>query len=196
MKVLNSGGWCRLGNKTAPKFEDEFQKCTGAKKALAVSSGTSALYTMLGALGIGPGDEVIIPPYTFIATYNVIVLNYALPVFVDIDIESFQIDADKIESAISSNTKVIMPVHIGGSPITLIKSIKLPKSTMFVIEDACQAHLAEWKGNAWVIGALVALSVFRNQKTYAQEKVELLLQMTILFIRIVIVFITRAKGQM
>lgn len=147
LTVLNSGGWCRLGNKTAPKFENEFQKYTGAKKALAVSSGTSALYTMLGALGIGPGDEVIIPPYTFIATYNVIVLNYALPVFVDVDIESFQIDADKIESAISKDTKVIMPVHIGGSPFDVDKVLKVSgKHNIPVIEDACQAHLAEWKG--------------------------------------------------
>jgi dTDP-4-amino-4,6-dideoxygalactose transaminase len=102
---------------------------------------------MLGALGIGPGDEVIIPPYTFIATYNVIVLNYALPVFVDVDIESFQIDADKIESAISKDTKVIMPVHIGGSPFDVDKVLKVSgKHNIPVIEDACQAHLAEWKG--------------------------------------------------
>jgi dTDP-4-amino-4,6-dideoxygalactose transaminase len=166
MKVLNSGGWCRLGNKTAPKFEDEFQKCTGAKKALAVSSGTSALYTMLGALGIGPGDEVIIPPYTFIATYNVIVLNYALPVFVDIDIESFQIDADKIESAISSNTKVIMPVHIGGSPYNVDKVHKIAeKHHVPVIEDACQAHLAEWKGKCvgnWGLGGAFSFQESKN----------------------------------
>lgn len=166
LAVLNSGGWCRLGNKTAPKFENEFQKYTGAKKALAVSSGTSALYTMLGALGIGPGDEVIIPPYTFIATYNVIVLNYALPVFVDVDIESFQIDADKIESAISNNTKVIMPVHIGGSPYDVDKVHNVAeKYHVPVIEDACQAHMAEWKGKCvgnWGLGGAFSFQESKN----------------------------------
>jgi dTDP-4-amino-4,6-dideoxygalactose transaminase len=70
-------------------------------------------------LDTGPGDEVIIPPYTFVATYNVVVLNYALPVFVDTDLESFQIDAKKIEAAITPQTKAIMPVHIGGYPVDL-----------------------------------------------------------------------------
>lgn len=147
LKVLNSKKWCRLGSPTAPRFEQEYQKLTGAKHALATSSGTNALYTMLGALNIGPGDEVIIPPYTFIATYNVVVLNYALPIFVDSDIESFQIDANKIESAITSQTKVIMPVHIGGSPVDLDTILSVAgKHKIAVLEDACQAHLAEWKG--------------------------------------------------
>ncbi|KAF5051950.1 3-amino-5-hydroxybenzoate synthase [anaerobic digester metagenome] len=166
LKVLNSGGWCRLGNKTAPKFESEYQKQTEAKNVLAVSSGTSALYTMLGALGIGPGDEVIIPPYTFIATYNAVVLNYALPVFADVDIESFQIDANKIESAISNNTKVIMPVHIGGSPYDVDKVHKVAeKYSVPVIEDACQAHMAEWKGKCvgnWGLGGAFSFQASKN----------------------------------
>jgi dTDP-4-amino-4,6-dideoxygalactose transaminase len=149
LQVLNSKKWCRLGSPTAPRFEKAFQELTGAKRALGVSSGTSALYTMLGALNIGPGDEVIIPPYTFIATYNAVVLNYALPVFVDSDIESFQIDANKIESAINSRTRVIMPVHIGGSPVDLDTILSVArKHKIPVIEDACQAHLAEWKGKS------------------------------------------------
>lgn len=149
LDVLKSGRWCRLGSKIAPRFEEEYQKLTGAKHALGVSSGTSALYTMLGALNIGPGDEVIIPAYTFIATYNVAVLHYALPVFVDSDIESFQIDANKIESAITDRTRVIMPVHIGGSPADLDGILTVAgKHKIPVIEDACQAHLAEWKGKS------------------------------------------------
>lgn len=149
LSVLKSGNWCRLGSKTAPRFEEEYKRLTGAKYALAVSSGTSALYTMLGALDIGPGDEIIIPPYTFIATYNVVVLHYALPVFVDSDIESFQIDANKIESAITDRTRVIMPVHIGGSPADLDSILRISqKHNIPVIEDACQAHLAEWKGKS------------------------------------------------
>ena len=147
MKVLHSGQWCRLGSPTAPRFEDAFRGMTGSGHALATSSGTTALYTMLGALDIGPGDEVILPPYTFIATYNVIVQNYALPIFVDTDIESFQIDATRIEAAITPATKVLMPVHIGGSPFDIDMVMKVAsKYNITLIEDACQAHFAEWKG--------------------------------------------------
>lgn len=145
--VLQSKRWCRLGSTKVENFETEYKKLTGAKNCLATSSGTNALYTILGALDIGPGDEVIIPVYTFIATYNVVTLNYALPVFVDTDIESFQIDANKIEAAITKQTKVIMPVHIGGSPANLDKILSIARKTKIpVIEDACQAHLAEWRG--------------------------------------------------
>jgi perosamine synthetase len=147
LKVLNSGNWCRLGAKTAARFEEEYRNLLGVNGALGVSSGTAALYTILGALNIGPGDEVIIPPYTFIATYNVVVLHYALPVFVDSDLESFQIDASKIEAAITNRTRVIMPVHIGGTPVDLDAVLSISgKHNIPVIEDACQAHLAEWKG--------------------------------------------------
>lgn len=149
LAVLKSAQWCRLGGTAATRFEEEFKKLTGAKHALGVSSGTSALYTILGAFGVGPGDEVIIPPYTFVATYNVIVLNYALPIFVDTDLESFQIDANKIEAAITDRTKIIMPVHIGGTPVDLDRVLEIAgKHKLPVIEDACQAHLAEWKGKS------------------------------------------------
>ncbi|HRN58531.1 MAG TPA: aminotransferase class I/II-fold pyridoxal phosphate-dependent enzyme, partial [Agriterribacter sp.] len=107
MEVLKSKKWGRLDGNVMPAFENAYAKQLGAKHCLGVSSGTSALYTMLGALDIGPGDEVIIPVYTFIATYNVVVLNYALPIFVDTDIESFQVDAGKIEAAITAQTKII-----------------------------------------------------------------------------------------
>ncbi len=166
LNVLNSGNWCRLGSKTASRFEEAYQQITGARHTLGVSSGTSALYTMLGALNIGPGDEVIIPPYTFIATYNVVVLNYALPVFVDSDIASFQIDAGKIERAITAGTKVIMPVHIGGSPADLDQILETAgKHHIPVIEDACQAHLAEWKGKCvgnWGLGGAFSFQASKN----------------------------------
>ncbi|NOS70415.1 MAG: DegT/DnrJ/EryC1/StrS aminotransferase family protein, partial [Verrucomicrobia bacterium] len=99
--TLRSGNWFRGNGKAVATFEDQYAKLTGAKHCLATSSGTTSLSTVLGALDIGPGDEVIIPPYTFVATYNAVVLNYALPVFVDTDIESFQIDANKIGAAIT-----------------------------------------------------------------------------------------------
>src|SRR5690606_38151621 len=101
------------------EFEKAYANLNGAGHCLGVSSGTSALTTILGALGIGPGDEVVIPVYTFIATYNVVVLNYALPILVDTDFETFQIDAKKAEAAVPAQTKAIMPVHIGGTPFNI-----------------------------------------------------------------------------
>lgn len=146
--VLRTGKWGRLdGGNATFSFEKEYAKILGAKHSLGVSSGTSALYTMLGVLDVGPEDEVIIPVYTFIATYNVVTLNYALPRIVDIDIETFQIDPKKIDSSITKQTKVIMPVHIGGLPADLDAILEIGKSRNIpVIEDACQAHLAEWDG--------------------------------------------------
>ncbi|MEX2594325.1 MAG: DegT/DnrJ/EryC1/StrS family aminotransferase [Anditalea sp.] len=146
-EVLESKSWGRLNGNVVATFEKEYGKAFGAKHCLGVSSGTSALYTILGAMDIGPGDEVIMPVYTFVATYNVVVLNYALPIFVDTDIESFQIDANKIEPAITKQTKAIMPVHIGGSPANMDKILEVAnKANVPLIEDACQAHLAEWRG--------------------------------------------------
>lgn len=165
--VLNSGQWGRLGTNTqTERFERSYEKITGAKHALAVTSGTSALFDMLGALDTGPGDEVIIPPYTFIATYNVINLHYALPIFVDTDIESFQIDPEKIKKAINKNTKALMPVHIGGSPFDVDAILAISKKyNIPVIEDACQAHLAEWKGKCvgnWGLGGAFSFQASKN----------------------------------
>ena len=101
----------------------------------------------MNALGIEPGDEVIVPPYTFIATVNVVLRQHALPVFVDTDINTFQIDAKKIEAAISPRTKAIIPVHLGGSAFDLDAILSVSrKHDIPVIEDACQSHLAEWRG--------------------------------------------------
>lgn len=147
LDVLKSGRWFRGGGTAVAQFESEYAKLTGAKHCVATSCGTTALTTALGALDVGPGDEVIIPPYTFVATYNVVVLNYALPVFVDSDLESFQIDAKKIDAAITPQTKAILPVHIGGSPADMDTILKVAERRKLpVIEDACQAHLGEWRG--------------------------------------------------
>ncbi|MBZ4188863.1 DegT/DnrJ/EryC1/StrS family aminotransferase [Niabella beijingensis] len=167
MNVVKSGVWGRLADNTrTAAFEKAYAAATGAKNALAVSSGTNALFAMLGALDIGPGDEVILPPYTFIATYNVIVLNYALPVFVDTDIESFQIDARKIEAAITPATKALLPVHIGGSPFDIDAVLQISKKhNIPMLEDACQAHLAEWKGKGvgnWGLGGAFSFQATKN----------------------------------
>ena len=160
--TLKSGHWFRGSGKSVSSFEAAYEKLTGAKHCLATASGTAALTTALGALEVGPGDEVIIPPYTFIATYNVVALNYALPVFVDSDVESFQIDANKIEAALTKDTKVIMPVHVGGYPADLDKILAVgAKHKIPVIEDACQAHLAEWRGRK--VGTLGLAGCFSFQ---------------------------------
>lgn len=166
VETLHSGQWYRGSGKAVAKFEDAYAKLTGAKHCLATSCGTSALYTALGALDLGPGDEVIIPPYTFVATYNVVVLNYALPIFVDSDLETFQIDANKIEAAITKETKAILPVHIGGSPADLDKILEVGKKhNIPVVEDACQAHLAEWRGRkvgTWGLAGCFSFQASKN----------------------------------
>lgn len=145
LAVLKSGKWGRGSGETVDRFEKEYARLCQSRHSLTTSSGTTALITALGALGIGPGDEVIIPPYTFIATVNAVELHRAKPVFVDSDLETFQIDAQKIEAAITSRTKAIMPVHLGGSSADLDTILTVAKKhNLPVIEDACQSHLGQW----------------------------------------------------
>ena len=146
-EVLREKRWCRLGATAADAFEKEFAKRTGSKECLLTANGTSALWTALNGLGIGPSDEVLVTPYTFVATVNVIILQYALPVFVDVDPESFLMDPEKIEAAITERTRCILPVHLGGSVADLDRILAIGKKHGIpVIEDACQAHMAEWRG--------------------------------------------------
>jgi dTDP-4-amino-4,6-dideoxygalactose transaminase len=143
--VVRSGRWNR--GPQVDRFEAEYARLTGAAHCLATANGTSALLATLGALDVGPGDEVIVPPYTFVATVNAVLLRHALPVFVDTDVETFQIDAGKVASAITDRTKVVMPVHLGGAVADLDTILGAAGARgVPVVEDACQAHLAEWKG--------------------------------------------------
>jgi perosamine synthetase len=167
MGTLHSGAWYRGSGKAVSRFEDAYEQLTGAKHCLATASGTAALYTALGALDVGPGDEVITTPYTFVATYNVIVLNYALPRFVDVDLESFNIDPKKVEAAITKNTKALLPVHIGGYPVDLDSLLEISKkhNNLPLIEDACQAHLAEWRGRkvgTWGLAGCFSFQASKN----------------------------------
>jgi dTDP-4-amino-4,6-dideoxygalactose transaminase len=146
MQVLHKGRWCRMDGDYANRFEQEWAQMLGAKHCIAVANGTSALITSLAALGIGPGDEVLVPPYTFVATINAVLVHHALPVFVDIDPETFQIDARRLEAAITERTACILPVHIGGSAADLDTILAVAaQHKLPVLEDACQAHLGEWK---------------------------------------------------
>jgi len=146
MEVLRSKRWNRLGGSYVERFEKSWAEQLGVRHCLATASGTGALAASLNALEIGPGDEVLVPPYTFVATVNVVLLQHALPVFVDTDRETFQIDAGKIEAAITKRTRCVVPVHLGGAAADLDAILQVAKQYQLrVIEDACQAHLAEWR---------------------------------------------------
>ncbi len=147
IEVLKSGKWYRGNGTFVKKFEESYSSLTGAKHCLATTNGTSALIISLDALGVGPGDEVLIPPYTFIATVNSVIRHHALPVFVDSDAATFQMDHRKVEAAINGNTRAIMPVHVAGGIGNLDAFVSIAaKHKIPLIEDACQAHLSEWKG--------------------------------------------------
>ena len=164
LDVLHSGKWFRGGGECVNRFEAAYADLTGAKHCVATANGTSALFTSLAAIGIAPGDEVIVPPYTFIATINAVLLQYALPVFVDTDAESFQIDARKIEAAITDRTAAILPVHLGGNVADMDAILEIGrKHKLPVIEDACQAHLAEWRGKK--VGTFGTTGCFSFQVT-------------------------------
>ena len=161
-RVLEAKGWCRLDGEFVLTFEKRFAEATGAKECLATANGTSALFCSLNGLGIGPGDEVLVPPYTFVATINVVLLQHALPVFVDTDRETFQIDAKKIEARITPRTRAIIPVHLGGNPADMDTILAVAKKhNLRVIEDACQAHFAEW--NHHKVGTLGDTGCFSFQ---------------------------------
>ncbi len=143
LEVLDSGMLAQ-GKKVA-QFEAEFAKYIGVKHAIATSNGTTALHTALLAHEIAAGDEVITSPFSFVATANAIKMAGATPVFVDIDENTFNIDPNLIEAAITKKTKAIMPVHLFGLPAEMDEIIKIAqKYNLIIIEDACQAHGAEY----------------------------------------------------
>ena len=147
-----------LGSEVAA-FETEFAAFCEARHGVAVNTGTSALHLALLAAGIGPGDEVITVPFTFVATVSAIDYTGAMPVFVDIDPDSLTIDVRAIEAAITPRTKAILPVHLYGQPADMDPILEIARDrTLTVIEDACQAHGARYKGRR--VGALGHLGCF------------------------------------
>jgi dTDP-4-amino-4,6-dideoxygalactose transaminase len=127
-------------------FEEEFASFCGTRYAVAVASGTDALYLILNGLGIGPGDEVITVPFTFVATAGAILLNGAKPVFVDILPHTLNMDPELLEQAITPRTRAIIPVHLYGQPADMDPINRVAqRHGLTVIEDAAQAHGAEYK---------------------------------------------------
>jgi len=164
LKVLRSGKWFRGSAKQVEEFEAGYAALLGARRCLATASGTTALIVSLHVMDVDAGDEVIVSPYTFIATYNSILTSKALPVFADTDPATLTIDPVTIEGRITERTRAIMPVHIFGLPCDMdpINAIA-KKRKLAVIEDSCQAWLAEYKGHK--CGTLGDLACFSFQES-------------------------------
>ena len=156
-RVLDSGVYI-LGPENKA-FDVEFASAVGAKFCLGVDSGTSALELAYEAAGVGPGDEVIVPSFTFIATATAVSKLGAIPVFADVDPITLTLDAKSVEKALTPKTKAIVPVHIYGQPADMDPLITLAKSRKLVlIEDCAQAHLATYKGR--LVGSIGDLGAF------------------------------------
>ena len=164
-------GWISSSGKYVTAFEEGFAKYCGVRHGIAVCNGTVAIHLALVALGIGPGDEVIIPDFTMIASAAAVVYTGAKPVFVDADPETWNIDVNGIEEKITSRTKAIMPVSIFGNPCDMdrIRSIA-KKRGLFVIEDAAESHGAEYKGKkTGALADITAFSFFANKNLTTGE---------------------------
>ncbi len=162
LDVLRSGQWWAVGGKRVPEFESAFAAMQDAKHAVAVTNGTAAIEIALRALGIGCGDEVIVPPYTFIATASSVLAVGATPVFADIEPTSLNLDPVRAEEAVTERTKAIIPVHIAGCPANMDGILEVARRhNLAVIEDAAQAHAAEWRGRK--VGALGDCGTFSFQ---------------------------------
>ena len=153
------------------QFEYEFSKYLGIENAVTVNSGTAALHLSLEVLGIKNGDEVITTPFTFAATSNVIVVQNAKPVFVDIESETFNIDPSKIEKSITSKTKAIMPIHYAGQSCEMDEINEIAqKHNLHVIEDAAPAVGAMYKGKkAGTLGDIAGFSFFPDKNMTTGE---------------------------
>jgi dTDP-4-amino-4,6-dideoxygalactose transaminase len=152
-QVVRSGKWGSLHGAKVREFETAYAEYHQAKHGLAVFNGTVALEVGLQACGVGPGDEVILPAYTFIASASAVLVKGAVPVFADIDLETFTLDLRSAEKALTPHTRAIMPVHFGGRPCDMdaIKSFAAAHK-LKVIEDAAQAWGASWRGTP--VGAI------------------------------------------
>ncbi len=164
LEVLHSGNWGMLSGDKVNTFEQRFAQFQGAKHALCVPNGTLALELALMALGVGNGDEVVVPAYTFIATASAVLRVGAKPVFADIHPESFTMDPGAVSDCLTEKTKVILPVHLAGHPADMdgLRQIATDYG-LFLLEDACQAWGAEWRGQR--VGAIGNIGAFSFQSS-------------------------------
>lgn len=153
LEVLDRGIWSSAEGPKVTELEQKFAAFHDAAHGVGVMCGTIALEIALGALGIGSGDEVIVPAYTFLATATAVLKMNAMPIFVDIDPETYNIDPDAVEAAITPRTKAVIPVHFGGHPADMDRLLAIKaKYGIAIIEDAAHAHGASWNGRK--VGAI------------------------------------------
>lgn len=157
--------WISSKGKYIDEFEKKFAKYIGAKYAIGANNGTTALHLALAALGIGPGDEVIVPTFTYIASVNAIAYTGAKPVFIDSSPDYWNLDPNLIEKRITKKTKAIMAVHLYGHPADMSSILKIAKKyKLFVVEDAAESHGAEYKGKkVGSLGTISSFSFFGNK---------------------------------
>ena len=164
LRALRSGKWGRLAGNEVAQFEKSFAEYHQAKHAVAVVNGTVGLRLALIAAGIGEGDEVIVPPYTFLATASAVVEANATPVFADLELDTFNIDPASVESLVTPRTKAVIPVHLGGQAVNLDALLAIAKRhNLVLIEDAAHAHGAEYKGRR--VGAIGQMGMFSFQSS-------------------------------
>jgi dTDP-4-amino-4,6-dideoxygalactose transaminase len=161
--VMGNAGF--IGGPTVAAFEAQMAECCGTKYAVACANGTDALFLILASLGIGKGDEVITTPFTFFATVEAIAHMGAVPVFVDIEPGTYNMDVTKLEAAITPRTKAIMPVHIFGQCVDMDPLLEIAeRHGLVVVEDACQAIGATYKGKrAGSLARAAAFSFFPSK---------------------------------
>lgn len=163
-EVLQSGKWGSLHGEKTKHFAEKFAAFHHAKHGICVNSGTTALDIALKSAGIGCGDEVLVPAYTFVASATAVLFTGAVPVFVDIDPETYNIDVNQIEQAITPKTAAIMPVHFGGRPADMDRLLAIAqKHQLKIIEDAAQAWGSAW--NHQPVGAIGAAGGFSFQSS-------------------------------
>jgi len=169
LEVLNSTA-LSLGPKVG-EFEQAIQRVTSARFAVAVNSGTSALHLAIKAAGIKEGDEVITSPFSFVASANCILFERATPVFVDVDPLTYNIDASRIESAITPRTKAILPVHVFGRPCALAEIAAIAsRHSLKIIEDACEAIGARYRDiPVGTIGQSATFAFYPNKQLTTGE---------------------------
>lgn len=162
LKVLRSGVWGGY-SEAVKAFENDFGSYLGAH-CLTVANGTVSLEVALRCEGIGPGDEVIVPPYTFMATASAVLQVGALPVFVDIERDTLNIDPERLAAAVTSRTRAVIPVHFGGHPADMERILGIARQhNLVVIEDAAHAHGGEYKGQR--LGSLGEWGSFSFQQS-------------------------------
>ncbi|MBS1873851.1 MAG: DegT/DnrJ/EryC1/StrS family aminotransferase [Acidobacteria bacterium] len=184
LEVLRSGKWWRNsqgedgaqdhdgeGPSQTAQFQRAFAQSHGARYGIACANGTAALEVAMKAAGVGPGDEVLVPPYTFIATATAPLAINAIPVFCDIESDTFNLDPERLEQAITPRTKAVVPVHFGGLPADMERINEIAaRRGLVVIEDAAHAHGAQWNGRfAGTIGTAGTFSFQISKNMTAGE---------------------------